>query len=98
MPRIEISLDHLATLVSEIRLENQKLDAAFSDLSTSVQALEESWEGQASRAYHESFLKMTPRFRQYQDVIEAYATFLDQTIENYRMTELALMKNAENFQ
>lgn len=98
MPRIEISLDHLATLVSDIRLENQKLDDAFSDLSRCIQGLEESWEGEAAIAYHESFIRMTPRFRQYQEVIESYATFLDQTIENYRLTEMALMKNAENFQ
>ena len=52
---------------------------------------------EASLTIRTRFNALEPRFEQYHDVIEAYARFLDLTVQHYEATEATLKHNADNF-
>lgn len=97
MDQILISFIRMLETSGMLRQLNRELTEALYQMKSHMNELEGNWESEASLAIRERFNALEPRFQQYHDVIDAYARFLDLTVQHYEATEKSLKNNAENF-
>ena len=81
----------------KINARNDKLNETLRNIQKTINGLEGSWESDAAVTTRERITAMTPRFEQYQSVVKNYATFLNNTAEQYRTAEEGLNSNARRF-
>lgn len=98
MAEIRISWQELNRVSADMRQLNEAMHSCLEEMASLMSTLQESWESDASSVIRQKFLNLKPHFERYAQVIEGYAAFLEQTAENYQLTEAALEQNAESFQ
>lgn len=98
MEHLHITLEEVTRTSSLLRTENQKLNGCLQDIHRCMNQLTNEWQSPAAQTIHTKFQSMLPVFQQYQDIVENYAKFLDQTVLTYQTMEGKLKANAESFQ
>ena len=94
---IKVSTQVLRDTAKKIRTINTSLDEKLSDINKKMQSLESSWESDAARDIRDAMNAMLPRFEQYWNVINSYATFLDTAAGQYEQTETTIQSAAGLF-
>lgn len=95
MDTILITLEQLHQASSAIRSDNKSLNANLKEIHTIMQQLEAYWSSPSASALRSRFQTMLPVFDTYQNIVESYAQFLDQTAEAYQQMEQQLKTNAD---
>lgn len=94
---INISLPEVSSTAQSIKAINQDLSTRLEEIKKEMTNLAQSWQSDASNTIRDKFNALAPRFEEYKNVINSYAIFLDQTVDNYNQTETAINNNASQF-
>lgn len=94
MPDIKITFSEVRTKNQQIRKHNQTLDDTLKQIKNIINSLETDWTSDTSDTIRSKITGMQPKFDSYREVIESYAKFLDNTVEQYETTEGTLQSNA----
>lgn len=94
MPDIKITFAEVRTKTQQIRTHNEKLSDTLQQIKSIINALESEWTSDTSDTIRAKITGMQPKFDSYKEVIESYAKFLDNTVEQYETTEGTLQSNA----
>ena len=94
MPDIKIQFSEVREKTSKIRNHNRVLDDTLKEIQRIINALEADWTSDTSDTIRSKITGMQPKFDSYREVIESYAKFLDNTVEQYETTEGTLQSNA----
>ena len=94
MPDIKITFAEVRTKTQQIRTHNEKLSDTLQQIKSIINALEAEWTSDTSDTIRSKITGMQPKFDSYKEVIESYAKFLDNTVEQYETTEGTLQSNA----
>lgn len=94
---INISLQEVSAIAGKIRSLNQELSLNLTDIKTSMNNLETSWQSEASKTIIANFNALAPKFENYEQIVESYAKFLDTTVTAFTETETAITNNANAF-
>ncbi|WML60552.1 pore-forming ESAT-6 family protein [Neobacillus sp. PS2-9] len=94
---INISLPEVSSTAQSIKAINQDLSTRLEEIKKEMGNLAQSWQSDASNTIRDKFNALAPRFEEYKNVINSYAIFLDQTVDNYNQTETAINNNASQF-
>lgn len=95
---INISLNEVSATAGTIRNLNTTLSQDLANIKTEINNLSNDWQSDASTTIQSKINGMQAHFDEYQKVIESYAKFLDDTVEEFRTTETAVNSNASSFQ
>ena len=94
MPDIKITFAEVRAKNQQIRKHNQTLDDTLKQIKNIINALEADWTSDTSDTIRSKITGMQPKFDSYREVIESYAKFLDNTVEQYETTEGTLQTTA----
>jgi len=94
MADIKITFAEVRTKTQQIRNHNKSLDETLIQIKNAINALESEWTSDTSDTIRSKITGMQPKFNSYREVIESYAKFLDNTVEQYETTEGTLQSNA----
>lgn len=94
MPDIKITFAEVRSKTQQIRSHNKTLDNTLTQIKNTINALESDWTSDTSDTIRAKITGMQPKFDTYREVIESYAKFLDNTVEQYESTEGTLQSNA----
>lgn len=94
MPDIKITFSEVRAKTQQIRTHNEKLSETLQQIKSIINALESEWTSDTSDTIRAKITGMQPKFDSYKEVIESYAKFLDNTVEQYETTEGTLQSNA----
>lgn len=94
---INISLPEVKATADTIRSINTSLASTLEEIGSNMDMLSSTWESDGSEAIREAFKALQPRFEEYKSVVDTYATFLDDTVEKYTLTETAITNSANDF-
>ncbi|WP_216830389.1 pore-forming ESAT-6 family protein [Alkalihalobacterium elongatum] len=94
---IKISLAEVSKTSSQIRALNAQLASNLQDIKKEMNNLAQTWDSDASNTVRAKFNALSPRFDEYNQVVESYAKFLDNTVTNYNAAETAINNNANAF-
>ncbi|WP_223592688.1 pore-forming ESAT-6 family protein [Neobacillus bataviensis] len=94
---IKISLNEVQSTANQIRTLNNNLAARLEDIKREMNALQSSWNSDASNTIRTNFNALQPTFENFREIVNSYATFLDQTVNAYNATEDAINNNAGAF-
>ncbi len=94
MADIKITFSEVRTQNQKIRNHNQTLDDKLKQIKNIINALESDWTSDTSDTIRAKISAMQPKFDSYREVIESYAKFLDNTVEQWETTEGTLQSNA----
>lgn len=97
MNGIDIQLDQVQRASEQVKSLNGKLDLTLKDIQKQMDALNQTWESDASMALSVKVKGLTPKFEEYRKVIDAYGTFLSETVKLYDTTEKTIKSNADAF-
>ncbi len=97
MEEIRITLPELSDTASQIRNYNSTLDDILSFVKKTMNDLQGVWESDGENTLLNSFNKFSAKFIEESEVIESYARFLDDTVNNYDSLESTIVSNASNF-
>lgn len=96
MPDISITFEEVRAKSSQIRSHNQTLTDTLAEIKKAINDLESTWTSDTSDTIRAKITGMQPKFDTYKEVIESYAKFLDQTVQQYENTESTLNSNASS--
>lgn len=94
---INISLPEVSRTAQSIKAINQDLSMRLEEIKKEMNNLAQSWQSDASNTIREKFNGLAPRFEEYKNVVNAYALFLDRTVDLYNQTETMINNNASQF-
>ncbi|WP_338470828.1 pore-forming ESAT-6 family protein [Niallia sp. XMNu-256] len=94
---INISLAEVTKTAQTIRTLNQSLSEKLTEIKKEMNNLQQPWQSDASNTIREKFNALAPKFDNYEQVINSYATFLDTTVQRYNEAETAINNNASQF-
>ncbi|WP_042462799.1 pore-forming ESAT-6 family protein [Neobacillus dielmonensis] len=94
---IKISLNEVTSTANQIRTLNNNLAARLDDIKREMNALASTWNSDASNTIRSNFNALQPKFENFREIVTSYATFLDQTVNNYNSSENAINNNASAF-
>ena len=94
MPDIKITFAEVRSKTQQIRNHNKTLNDTLAQIKSVINALESDWTSDTSDTIRSKISGMQPKFDSYREVIESYAKFLDNTVEQYEATEGTLQSNA----
>ncbi len=94
MPDIKITFQELRDTASKLRSHNEKLTDFLTQIKNDINALETEWTSDTSDTFRAKITGMQPKFDSYKEVVEKYATFLDNTAQKIEETEIGLQGNA----
>lgn len=94
---IKISTQVLLDTAEEVRGINRTLDGKLAEINTSMNALEATWQSEGADTIRQAMNALKPRFEEYKNVVNSYATFLDNTARNYESTETSVTSHATSF-
>lgn len=97
MEEIRISLPELSDTASQMRNYNSTLDEILSFVKKTMNDLQAVWDSDGENTLLTSFNKFSAKFIEESEVIESYARFLDDTVNNYDSLESTIVSNASNF-
>lgn len=94
MPDIKIQFSEVRNYAKKIRNHNNVLNDTLKEIQRIINALEADFTSDTSDTIRSKITGMQPKFDSYREVIESYAKFLDNTVEQYETTEGTLQSNA----
>lgn len=95
---IRISTAEVSQTAGTIRTLNDSLTAKLEDIQNQMHSLESTWQSPAGQNIRQKFDALANKaFGNYRDIINAYATFLDNTVASYEQTETTINNNADAF-
>jgi len=94
---INISLAQVTATAQTIRGINESLATRLEEIKREMNQLSASWQSDASNTIVNKFNALAPRFEEYKQIIDSYATFLDNTVASYDAVETQLVNNANAF-
>lgn len=97
MDGILITSGELSETAKRVRQLNQNMGAQLEQISAEMNQLADTWQSDAGSQIRERFASLRPAFEQYREVVDAYATFLDNTAANYEEAEQAIYTQAAQF-
>lgn len=98
MQGLSIQLQQVQQNTNQIRQVNQKMYDTLITMKQLMMQLEGEWISNGSQEIRQRFQQLSARFEQHQQVIDAYATFLDTAIASYQSLEATITANASNMQ
>ncbi len=98
MADINITFAEVRTKASEIRGLNADLTTKLAEIQSEIKKLEADWTSDASVEIRSKITNLQTRFDEYQQIIEEYAKFLDDTANKYESTESTLTNNLGAFE
>lgn len=96
MPDISITFEEVRAKAGEIRGYNETLTDTLQQIKKAINDLESTWTSDTSDTIRAKITGMQPKFDSYKEVIESYAKFLDNTVQQYETTENTLNTNASS--
>ena len=97
MDEIRITLAELSDTAAQMRNYNAALDDILSFVKKTMNDLQAVWESDGEYTLLNAFNKFSGKFIEESEVIESYARFLDDTVNNYDSLESTIVSNATNF-
>jgi WXG100 family type VII secretion target len=94
---IKISLNEVQSTANQIRSLNQNLSARLDEIKNEMNALQNTWNSDASNTIRSNFNALQPKFENFREIVNSYSTFLDQTVNAYNAAEDAINNNASAF-
>ncbi|MDX8360749.1 pore-forming ESAT-6 family protein [Cytobacillus sp. IB215316] len=94
---INISLGEVSKTAGTIRNINQSLNLRLEDIKKEMNNLASTWQSDASETIRSNFNALAPKFENYREIVESYAKFLDNTVQNYNTAETNINSNASAF-
>lgn len=94
MADIKITFQEVRDKTAQIRSYNETLTQTLESIKSAINALEAEWTSDTSDTIRAKITGMQPKFDSYKEVIESYAKFLDNTVQQYETTESTLNTNA----
>ncbi|THF73924.1 pore-forming ESAT-6 family protein [Cohnella fermenti] len=94
---ISISLGEVSKTAGTIRTLNNSLSDRLDQIMKAMNDLESTWSSDASTTIRNKFNSLSPRFKEYYQVVDSYASFLDTTVTNYDTAETQINNNASAF-
>lgn len=94
---ILINTAEVARTAETVKTINQQLALKLEEIKKEMNALESSWQSDASNTIRNNFNSLAPRFEEYRTVVDSYAKFLNDTVNAYDQTESAIDNNASAF-
>lgn len=94
---IKISLNEVSSTANQIRTLNQNLTSRLEDIKREMNALQSTWQSDASNTIRQNFNALQPKFEQFREIVDNYSKFLDQTVSAYDTTETQINNNASAF-
>ncbi|MDO5382318.1 MAG: pore-forming ESAT-6 family protein [Eubacteriales bacterium] len=98
MADINITFAEVRNKAAQIRGLNNDLTSKLSDIQTEIKNLEADWTSDASVEIRSKITSLQSRFDEYNQIIEEYAKFLDDTANKYEQTEQTLTSNLNAFE
>lgn len=97
MPKINVSIIEMKEMANTLKQLNLQLTDCLEEMLKDMNQLEAVWQSETSMTIREKFNALSPHFKQYAQVVDAYANYLDETASHYEQTEAVLRQNAESF-
>ena len=97
MDEIRITLAELSDTAAQMRNYNATLDDILSFVKKTMNDLQVVWESDGEFTLLNAFNKFSTKFIEESEVIESYARFLHDTVNNYDSLESTIVSNATNF-
>lgn len=97
MDQINISLAEVSNIATQIRNYNANLDDILSYVNKQMNSINSVWQSEGEERLLQAFQKFSARFIEESEVLESYASFLDQTVSDYDSLESTIVANASNF-
>lgn len=94
---IKISLEEVTQTAATIRTLNSSMTATLENIKKEMNNLSATWQSEAGEEIRARFNTMSSSFEDYRKKVEAYATFLDDTVDTYVSTEGKVNTNASAF-
>ncbi len=96
MSLIQVTPEHLHTQARNIRKYNDKQEETMSRIRRLIYSLDESWKGEAQRAFVQKFQSMESIYRKLTDVLNEYAKLMDRTAEEMQKTDQDVLRMIKN--
>ena len=97
MEGITITMAQVSSTAQSISSTNTSLFSTLDGARQKVNDLQSTWQSDAGETIRTKMNSMRARFDEYQKVINEYARFLNNTVQNYNATEAAINQNAWQF-
>ena len=97
MENITISLQDLQRCSQDIRVKNEFIYDVLINIKNEMNSLNQYWVSDSSNMIREKFNAFSVNFEEVKQVIESYATYLDQTVSTYDSVENTITANASSF-
>lgn len=94
---INISLLEVKDTAIKINDLNQQLTERLNEIKKELLGLQSTWKSDAAETIMEKMNGMEPRFKEYNDVVSSYVTFLNDTVTAYEETESSINSYASSF-
>lgn len=88
--QIRMTPEQMHSRATEYRTERDAVGDVISKMDGLLSALQEEWEGDASRAYAEKYTDLRKDFVAAQDLIDQIATALDKTADMVQNTDSSI--------
>lgn len=98
MDNIKISLAEVQTTADTIRTRNQQIYDLLQNAKREMDKLQGFWQSESSETVRQRFSQFSSQFETQREILDAYARFLDHTVQTYDALETAINSNATAFQ
>ena len=95
MPMIRITPETLQGQAKDLRSKKTQHEDIFQQMKQLVTSLSDEWQGEAQKAFYDSFSQKETFFRQFAEEIEKFTQFMEQAAEQMRATEEQLKGQAQ---
>lgn len=85
--QISIKPEELIARANEISVINDNMTGKLNSIKSQMDNLESSWDSTAGKKIREAMNSLSPKFKEYQDVVNQYVTFLKDTAGSYVTTD-----------
>lgn len=92
---ITISFEEVSNSSTQIKNCSQKLSTIMEDLNRVINDINSGWDSSASQTFKERFQGFVNKFNDCKASIDAYAKFLDQTVDAYRNLDTKISSAAQ---
>lgn len=98
MENLKISLAEVSECATKLRNLNQMMYDQLSLMKKDMNDTSSTWISDSAESIRNRFNQFASRFETQKEIIDSYAKFLDQTVENYNTLETTIQANATSIQ
>jgi WXG100 family type VII secretion target len=95
MALIKITPETLEAQARDLRNKKAEHEQVYAGIKQLVTALVSEWQGEAQKAFQDSFTQKDVVFKQFSEEMEKFAQFMDQASQKMRATEEELKSQAK---